>query len=132
MSPLYGILHTYHVTDIKDQITAGIGTYNVPKGISADFYARGFSGTLGGANIFEDGNIAIDSNTDAKSFIFAQFGFLLIEGHDLRSAMKRREEVGGGADQLFIYDEYQFGERLALGTTGAYIAEIIGDATSPA
>ncbi len=132
MSPVYGILHTYHVTDIKDQITAGIGTYNVPKGISADFFARGFSGTLGGANIFEDGNIDVDSNADAKSFIFAQFGFLLIEGHDLRSATKRREEVGGGADQLFIYDEYQFGERLALGTIGAYIAEIIGDATSPA
>ncbi len=130
--PVYGVLHQYHVTDIKDQITAGIGTYTVPEGITEKTFRQGFSGTLGGANIFEDGNIAIDSNTDAKSFIFARFGLLLIEGHDIKKETKRRPEYGGGADQLFLYNEYQYGERLAAGTTGAFIAEIIGDATSPA
>ena len=134
-SPVYGVLHTYHITDIKDQIVAGIGTYTIPKGISEDTFKRGFNGTLAGANIFEDGNIPKNAGgvaDDAKSFIFAKFGLILVEGHSLRTATKRREEYGGGADQLFIYDEYAFGERLAAGTTGAFIAEILGDAAVPA
>jgi hypothetical protein len=125
-SPIYGVLHAYHIADLQDQITAGIGTYAIPKG---------FSGTLGGANIFEDGNIPLNAGgvaADAKSFIFARFGLILVEGFTLRSATKRREEYGGGADQLFIYDEYAYGERLAAGTTGGFIAEILGDATAPA
>ena len=131
-SPIYGILHTYHVTDVKDQITQGIGTYAVPKGLTEDVFKAGFAGTMGGANIFEDGNIEIDSNTDAKSFILARFGFLLIEGADLMQKTKDRPEVGGGAVQKFLYSEYAFGERLAAGTTGGFIAEILGNATAPA
>lgn len=131
-SPIYGALHAYHITDVKDQITAGVGTYAVPQGITEETFKRGFNGTLGGANIFEDGNITIDGTPDCKSFIFARFGLILVEGHSLRTATKRREEYGGGADQLFIYDEYAFGERLAAATTGAFIAEILGDATAPA
>ena len=134
-SPIYGVLHPYHLTDIKDQITAGIGTYAVPDGMTEDTFKQGFKGTLGGANIFEDGNIPLNQGgvaADANSYIFARFGLLLIEGHSLRNAITRREDYGGGADQLFMYDEYEYGERLAAATTGAFLAEILGDATAPA
>jgi len=134
-SPIYGVLHAYHLTDIKDQIVAGVGTYAVPSGMTEETFKRGFSGTLGGANIFVDGNIPTNQGgvtADANSYIFARFGLILVEGHSPRTATKRREEYGGGADQLFLYDEYQYGERLAAGTTGAFIAEILGDATAPA
>jgi len=131
-SAIYGILCPWHLTDVKDQITAGVGTYTVPQGITEKTFTQGFKGTLGGANIFEDGNIAVDTTPDAKSFIFAQFGLLLVEGHDLNKESMRRPGYGGGADQIFIYDEYAYGERLAAATNGAYLAEILGDATVPA
>lgn len=134
-SPIYAIMHPYHLTDIKDQIVAGVGTYSVPDGMTEDTFKQGFKGTLGGANVFEDGNIPSNQGgvtADANSYVFARNGLLLIEGHSLRSATQRREDYGGGADQLFMYDEYEYGERLAAATTGAFIAEILGDATAPA
>jgi len=134
-SPIYGVLHAYHLTDIKDQIVAGVGTYVVPDGLTEKTFKQGFKGTLGGANIFEDGNIPTNQGgvaADANSYVFARFGLLLVEGHALRSATQRREDYGGGADQLFMYDEYAYGERLAAATTGGFIAEILGDATAPA
>ncbi len=134
-SPIYAIMHPYHLTDIKDQIVAGVGTYAVPDGMTEDTFKQGFKGTLGGANVFEDGNIPSNQGgvtADANSYVFARFGLLLVEGHSLRSATTRREDYGGGADQLFMYDEYEYGERLAAATTGAFIAEILGDATAPA
>lgn len=134
-SPIYGVLHPYHLTDIKDQITAGIGTYTVPDGMTEETFKQGFKGTLGGANIFEGGNIPLNQGgvaADANSYIFARFGLLLVEGFAMRAVTTRREDYGGGAAQLFVYDEYAYGERLAAATTGAFLAEILGDATAPA
>lgn len=134
-SPIYAVMHPYHLTDIKDQIVAGVGTYAVPSGMTEDTFKQGFKGTLAGANVFEDGNIPSNQGgvaADANSYVFARFGLLLVEGHALKTETLRRPEYGGGADQVFLYDEYAYGERLAAATTGAFLAEILGDATAPA
>src|SRR4030042_1627163 len=40
--PLYNVLHPYQSKDIQDEITAGVGTYPVPAGLTAEFFRQGF------------------------------------------------------------------------------------------
>jgi len=128
--PLNFVPHPFQLKDIQDEVTAGIGSYNVPEGISEEFFRKGFMGTLFGANVFWDGNISIDSASDAKGGVFAKKGLLYIQGHSPRTEPKRRPEYGGGADQMFLYDEYTFAERRPA-STSVWIWEIYSDATAP-
>ena len=124
---LYGVLHGFQIKDIEDEIKAGVGTYTVPTGLTEDVFRRGWMGTLAGVNLFEDGNITIDSSDDAKGGVHTREAVLMIQGHAPRNESKRRPEIGGGADQMFYYDEYIFGERNA----GVWGFEIYSDATTP-
>ena len=126
-SALMTVLHPYQLKDIQDEVVAGIGTYAVPQGLTDDYFRKGFSGTLYNTNVMEDGNIPINSTPDAKGGVFAREAIILVQGHDLRTETKRLPEYGGGADQLFIYDEYAYGERSA----GNWLFEIMSDATVP-
>ena len=124
---LYGVLHGFQIKDIEDEIKAGVGTYTVPTGLTEDVFRRGWMGTLAGVNLFEDGNITIDGSDDAKGGVHTREAVLMIQGHAPRNESKRRPEIGGGADQMFYYDEYIFGERNA----GVWGFEIYSDATTP-
>lgn len=126
-SPLMTVLHPFQIKDLQDEVVAGVGTYTVPTGLTEDYFRRGFSGSLYNTNVMEDGNITIDATPDAKGGVFAKEGIILVQGHDLRTETKRLPEYGGGADQLFIYDEYAYGERSA----GNWLFEIFSDATAP-
>lgn len=131
MGPLRTVLHGFQIKDIHDELTAGIGTYPVPAGVSEQVFRSKFKGQVADTEVYEDGNITIDSGDDAKGGTFAKMGIVLVEGHALRKETRREPHIGGGATSLWIYDEYAYGERLAANTTGTWLFELYSDATAP-
>ncbi len=126
--PIRCVLHGYQIQDIDAELRAGVGTYNVSDGPTADVLRNGFRGMVGGAEVFEDGNISIDSSTDdCKGGVFTSDAIVLVQGVALKSETKRLPEKGGGATALYIYDEYAAGERSA----GNWLKEILSDASAP-
>ena len=125
--PISGVFHGFCIKDFFDELSAGIGTYPVPDGSSATVFQSGFTLPIAGVSIFEDGNISIDGNDDAKNFVFSKSAWVLVEGMTIRTEPRREPHIAGGGDSLFMTDEYAYGLRLANWTR-----EIIGDATAPA
>ena len=127
---IFTLWHPFQQKDVQDEIVSGIGTYTVPEGITEEFFRSGFQGTLFGTNVFLDGNIVIDGAADAKGGVFARMGLIYVQGADLSHETKRRPELGGGADQVWMYDEYAYAERLS-NSTSVFIREVYSDATAP-
>jgi hypothetical protein len=125
--PYRCVLHGFQIKDIFDEIVVGIGTYNVPEGLTARVFAEGFRGQVANAQIYEDGNISIDDDDDAKGGVFAQEAIVLVQGRASRATSVRREDIGAGATVVYLYDEYAYGERSA----GNWLYEILSDATAP-
>lgn len=123
---IFAVLHPFHIKDLQDEIEAGVGTYTVPEGLTEDFYRRGFSGTVAGANVFADGNITIDGTPDARGSIHAQRALVLVRELELKTETRRRPDVGGGADEVFMTAGYAYGER-----QDAWGRSLLGDATAP-
>jgi len=124
--PYRCVLHGFQIKDIADEITAGVGTYNLSEGPTARVFAEKFQGMIAGAQIYEDGNITVSSNA-AKGGVFAQEAIVIVQGRAPRTATVRREDIGGGATVLYLYDEYAYGER----SSGNWLFEIHSDATAP-
>ena len=124
--PFRCVLHPYQIKDIADEIIAGVGTYNVDAGLTARVFSEGFSGMIAGAQVYADGNITIDSAADSKGGVFAQEAIVLVQGRAVRTVPVRRENIGGGATSIYIYDEYAYGER-----ADHWGVEIYSDATAP-
>ena len=127
--PIYCVLHGYQIKDIADELIAGVGTYNVEDGITATVFKEGYRGVTnaGGAKIFEDGNITIDSSDDAKGGVFAKDGIVLVMKRDIDAKEKYMPNIGGGGNAVYIYVDYAYGER----SSGNWLYEIYSDATAP-
>lgn len=122
------VLHGFGIKMIADEIVSGVGTYAIPEGLTADVWLNGFMGkTVDDVNIWEDGNIAINSTPDARGAIHSQEAVLMVQGFEPRTASKRREEIGGGADEMFHYDDYVYAERSA----GNWLYGILHNGTAP-
>jgi hypothetical protein len=104
-----------------------VGTYPVPEGSTATVFQSAFTLPIANVSIHEDGNITIDSSSDAKNFVFSKSAWVLVEGMTIRTERERKPNIGGGGDNLFMTDEFAYGLRSANWTR-----EIIGDATAPA
>ena len=128
--PYRCVLHGFQIKDLYDELTAAIGSDNRSdiNGITARVFEEGMRGKIAGVEVFEDGNITIDSGTDdAKGGVFAQEAIVMVQGRAPRTATVRREDIGGGATVVYLYDEYAYGERSA----GNWLFEILSDATAP-
>jgi hypothetical protein len=127
--PYRAVFHGFSLKDIWDELTAAIGADNRAdiNGITARVFTEGLRGKIAGCEIYEDGNLTIDSAFDAKGGVFAQEAIVLVQGRSPRTATIRREDIGGGATVMYLYDEYAYGERSA----GNWLFEIIADATAP-
>lgn len=125
--PIYFVGHGYQIKDIQDEIVAGVGTYAIPEGETARVFSEGFKGKLFGCSFYEDGNIPIDGSDDAKGGVFSKQAIVLVQGAKPKAESMRRPDIGGGADVLYLYDEYAYGERSA----GNWLYEIYSDATAP-
>lgn len=121
------VLHPYQIKDLFDEVTAGVGTYTVPEGKTAKVFEQGFRGSISGAPVFEDKLIAVDGTPDCKGGVFAKEAVVLVQGRMSRFVPLRNEKLGGGADEVIIYDEYAYGER----STGNWLYEVMSDATAP-
>ncbi len=110
---IFAILHGFQIKDIQDTLVAGVGTYNVPEGLTEDTFRQGFQGTVTGVNVFEDGNISIDGLDDAIGAVHAKEGVVAVMGMTIRTEVRRDPSYGGGADEVFMTDEYAFVERAA-------------------
>jgi len=128
--PYRAVLHGFQIRDLQDEILAGVGTYPVGEGITARVFAEGFRGMISGAQIYEDGNISIDSSTaDATGGVFAQEGIILVQGKAPTIKAVRNEARGGGGEHVYHYDEYAYGERPSAAY--GWVQKIVSDATAP-
>ena len=123
--PYRCVLHPYQIKDIEDEIKGGVGSYNIDDGMTARVFKEGYEGMIAGAQLFSDGNIAVTGN-EAKGGLFAQEAIVLVQGRAPRSVAVRKEHIGAGATDIFVYDEYAYGERL-----DAWGVEIFSDAAAP-
>lgn len=129
-SEIYAVLHGFQVKDVQDEVLTGVGTYTVPSGMTEDTFRKGFMGSIAGANVFIDNNITVDSTPDAFGAVHAKQGVVGIQGASIRTEQRRDPSFGGGADELFMTDDYSFVERTSAGTqVWAYL--IRSDATAP-
>lgn len=124
--PIHSVLHPFQIKDLQDEIESGIGTYTVPEGITAEFYASGFSGTISGSNVWSAGNIAIDATPDTRGSVHAEKALVLVRELEMKSETRRRPDVGGGADEVFMTSGYAYGERRDVWGRG-----VLSDATAP-
>ncbi len=125
--PISGVFHGYQLKHFFDELVSGVGSYPVPEGATAQVFKNGYNLPIANVNIHEDGNIALDSNDDAKGFVFAKEAWILVNGMSIKTETDRKPGLGGGADVLYMTDEYAFGERSA----GNWSFELIGDASAP-
>lgn len=124
--PIHAVLHPFHIKDLQDELEAGVGTYTVPEGLTEEFYRNGFSGTVSGANVWSAGNIEIDGTPDARGSVHAQRALVLVRELEMKTETRRRPDVGGGADEVFMTAGYAYGERRDV-----WGRSILGDATAP-
>lgn len=126
-SPVYTVLHGFQIKDLQDEIVAGIGTYTVPAGMSEEVYRQGWRGSVAGSEVFEDGNITVDATPDARGATHAREAVVAVMGMTIKTETRRDPGYGGGADEIFMTDEYAFGERSA----GNWAYAHLSDATAP-
>lgn len=126
MGPIHVVLRGEQKYDIQSEILQGIGTYNIPDGMTEDVYKRGWDGSIGGANVWTDDNISVVSN-NAKGAVFAQNALIWVQAMEMANETDRDIYFGGGADVVSLVDEYGFVE-----DGGGYWAFILtSDATPP-
>lgn len=126
-SPIVAVLHPFQIKDLYDEVTAGVGTTNIPEGQTARVFAEGFRGSIAGGQVFEDDLIVVDGTPDVKGGVFAKEAVVMVQGRSPRVVNLRNEKLGGGANEVLIYDEYAYGER----SSGNWLFEIFSDATAP-
>lgn len=126
-SPIHAILHGFQIKDLQDEIVTGIGTYTVPTGMTEEVYRQGWKGSVAGAQVFEDGNITVNSTPDARGAVHSREAVVAVMGMSIKTEKRRDPSYGGGADEIFMTDEYAFAERSA----GNWAFALLSDATAP-
>lgn len=131
VGPFHVVLHGFVIKDFWDELTAPLGTDEITSGETARALREGYQGNINGARVFADGNIPINGCCDARGGIFAKRAYILVEGHGPRTEVRREPHIGGGADSLFMYDEFAYGRRSAGGSGGGWDFGLLFDATAP-
>ena len=124
---IFSVLHGFQIYDLQQEIVSGVGTYTVPEGMTAEIFRQGFRGSVAGSNVMEDGNITVNGTPDARGATHSREAVVCVNGMALKTETRRDPAFGGGADELFLTDEYGFGERSA----GNWAFAHLSDATAP-
>jgi len=130
--PYVIVHHPYVLLDIVDVITPILpvaSTMATTGGAVADDMLRNYLvGRLFGMDIYEDGNITIDSTPDAKGGIFAKGkGGSIIHGVARTMGIEKERDASARAWEINCVGRYGVGEYLA-----GWIVELYADATTPA
>ena len=124
--PKYFVAKSFHMKDIYDEITAGIGTYPIPAGLTADVFRNGFQGSIFNVEAYIDDNITVDANDDAIAMAFGRDAIVHVEAASPVTYTDRDNSYGGGAEVMYMYDEYATGVRNQV-----WLYAITADATAP-
>jgi hypothetical protein len=125
--PLRFVHHGFAIHDIYSQFTAPVGTYDISAGSETfKVFARGFKGMINSAEVFENGDLTINSADDAKGGVFAQEGIVLVQEMSPRMEVERMPRKGGGSDIITHTDSFAYGIR-----QNQWVHEIIADALAP-
>lgn len=130
MAEVFTVLHGFGLKDIQDEVLAGVGTYTIPEGMTADTFRKGFSGTVAGSNVFVDGNITIDGSSDGNQATHSREGVVAAVGMEIKRETDRDIMFGGGADVISLVNEIAFAERKS-GTTQVWAYLLKSDLTAP-
>lgn len=125
--PIACVLHGYQIADLYSEVTSGLGTYPMPEGYSTETWKSGFKGMINNVNIYEDGNIAINSTPDARGAVFSKMGIVKVQGMSPWTETENMPSKGYGGVNVYLKDEYVNGERSA----GNWLYGILSDATVP-
>lgn len=125
--PIAVVLHGYGIHDIRSEILSGVGTYNIPEGMTAEVFRNGFMGMLNGANVYEDGLVAVDDTPDALGGVFSKQAILLVQGLSPWKESREEPQKGYGGVNVWLKDEYLYAERSA----GNWLYGLRHDATAP-
>jgi len=124
--PKYFVGKSFHMKDIFDEITAGIGTYPIPAGLTADVFRNGFQGSIFNVEAYIDDNITVDASDDAIAMVFGRDAIVHVEAASPVTYTDRDNSYGGGAEVMYMYDEYATGVRQQ-----AWLYAITADVTAP-
>ena len=125
---VFTVLHGHQIYDIQSEITAGVGTYPLPVGMTEEVFRKGFMGMVTGSHVFEDGNITINSSTDdARGATHSREGVVAVLAMAIKTETRRDPGFGGGATEVFMTDEYGFGAR----ASGIWNFAHLSDASEP-
>ena len=129
LPPYRFVAHGFQIKDLQDELIAGVGTYIGSEGPSARVFTTGQVLPAATVEVYEDGNITIDSSADAIAGVFCQMGIILVQGRAVRVVTVRNEKRGGGGNHVYHYDEYAYGERPSAAY--GWVQKIVSDATAP-
>ena len=128
--PVAFVLHSFQMKDLFDDLVAGVGTYDISSGLTADVFKNSFNLPIANAQAYTDDNIEIITGDDAKGGVFASGAngaIILVQARMPWVKTIRNEKLGGGATEVLHRDEYAYGER----SSGNWLYEIISDVTVP-
>lgn len=125
--PIAIVLHGYGIHDIRSELIAGVGTYPVPDGYTAEVFRNGFMGMLNGANVYEDGLIARDGTPDATGGVFSKQAALDVVGLSPWKEIREEPQKGYGGVTVWLKSEYLWAER----SPGNWLYALTHDATDP-
>ena len=126
--PISIVMHGYQVRALQNELLAGVGTYPIPEGATAEVFRKGYSLPIAGATVFVDGNITIDSSDDAKGGCFSKMGIIYVQGKGPWVEVDRLANFGGGASRTHHRVEYAYGTRP---TAALWVKELYSDASTP-
>ena len=130
--PYVAVHHPFVLLDLVDVFTptlAQAGETGVGAGSLSDETLRNYTvGRIFGMNVYESGNISIDSSDDANGAVFAAGtggGLVLVTSKEWDVSPERDESLR--ATELNVVGEYAVGEYLA-----SWIVTVTADASDPA
>ena len=89
--PYYTVLHPFQVKAIQDEVVAGIGTYNVPQGLTEETFRQGYSGNLFGTEVYTDGACSGNPGPGGWAWAVAPEGDVFASGGDAHTTNQRME-----------------------------------------
>ena len=124
--PINVIAHGFQLKQLNDEIRAGVGTYIITTGLTADALQKGIVGmTVSGATLHRDNNVPIDATPDAKGGVHAKDAVVYVQGFQPRTYSEVAKNRAG-AEIQYMYDDYMFGIRQQ-----AWLFELFTTAPTP-
>lgn len=124
--PIRFVAHPFQMKDIYDQFVAPVGTYDISDGMTARVFKEGFKGMINTASAFENGDLTIDTASDAIAGVFAKEGIVMVEEMSPRMETERKPRIGGGSTLITHTDSHAYGIR-----QNQWVHRVVSDATAP-